>query len=368
MSTPFSSSTYAGPSADEPRGQKRPLSVSDIPLSTSSRPLASHHRPRSIVSRGSQTPESENQPRSTNEKPHTHTQIDTKNSYDPTIHSHILLRPPNSGNGTESRNIVGDGFLHRIDYMTPSSTQQDHHISLPPIKSQPFRPPPPPPSSMPTSTASAGAMSTLATAAGSRGKISLPGRREEALRSEKPYHVDPGGAGVMSPLASAASVSASRQGPHQSPSHYQNHISNDTNTTLQPPPATTSGPHPQTQAQTNASPSSPNTNTTSSSSSSSPHIPSQTTQTQPQPQTQPDLPTLESNLLRLRHYADELLSLSLHESHSLLQREIKNLEETIMQMKRERSEKLLRGLESEFPGLVGVREGIRKEGERLGYF
>jgi len=39
-----------------------------------------------------------------------------------------------------------------------------------------------------------------------------------------------------------------------------------------------------------------------------------------------------------------------------------------MRVKRERSERLLRGLESEFPALVGVREGIRREGERLGYF
>lgn len=83
---------------------------------------------------------------------------------------------------------------------------------------------------------------------------------------------------------------------------------------------------------------------------------------------QDELATLESQLHRLRQYAEELLSLSLHESHQLLQREIQSLEQRVLSIKRERSEKLLHGLESEFPALVGLREGIKKEGSKLGYF
>jgi hypothetical protein len=80
------------------------------------------------------------------------------------------------------------------------------------------------------------------------------------------------------------------------------------------------------------------------------------------------LPTLESKLLRLRHYADELLSLSLHESHRLLQCEVRHLEEMLLMAKKERSERLVRGLEAEFPNLVDVRERIKSEGGKLGYF
>jgi hypothetical protein len=80
------------------------------------------------------------------------------------------------------------------------------------------------------------------------------------------------------------------------------------------------------------------------------------------------LPKLETQLSRLHQYADELLVLSMQESHHLLQREIHMLEERIKQIKRERSEKILHELENEFPALAGVRDGIRREGRRLGYF
>lgn len=399
MSTPSSSSTHAAPSTDEPRGQKRPLPVSDLP--PSSRPLASHHRQRSIVGRGSQSPESESQPRSANEKAYTHAPIDSNNSLDPILHSPLLLRPPNGGdNGSNPRSVAGDGFLNGIDYMSqnPPSTQRDRHISLPPIKTQPFLPP----STSATSGLPSGGMNTLATAAGSQGKISVPGLPEETLRGEKPYHVDPGGA-VMSPLASAAAAApASHPGhPQQSTSHSPSHFSNNPSihphspsqqnpNTISSETATSSGPQSQIQTQPQTSPSPTTTTTTTTNTTttttSSPCLTSHTTPTsQPTPhstnptnhtQAAPDptdptpnpLPSLESKLLRLRHYADELLALSLHESHALLQREINALDETIMRVKRERSERLLRGLESEFPALVGVREGIRREGERLGYF
>lgn len=78
--------------------------------------------------------------------------------------------------------------------------------------------------------------------------------------------------------------------------------------------------------------------------------------------------TLESQLIRLKHYSDELLSLSLHDSHHLLQDEIKRQEDALLLAKRERSERLVRGLEAEFPGLVDVREAVKREGARLGYF
>ena len=88
----------------------------------------------------------------------------------------------------------------------------------------------------------------------------------------------------------------------------------------------------------------------------------------PAPPTSAPFPTLESRLLRLRQYADELLSLSLHESYRLLQCEIRRLEETLLMAKKERSETLIRGLEAEFPNLVDIRERIKREGGKLGYF
>jgi hypothetical protein len=36
--------------------------------------------------------------------------------------------------------------------------------------------------------------------------------------------------------------------------------------------------------------------------------------------------------------------------------------------KKERSERLIRGLEAEFPSLVDIRERIKSEGGKLGYF
>lgn len=78
--------------------------------------------------------------------------------------------------------------------------------------------------------------------------------------------------------------------------------------------------------------------------------------------------TLESQLIRLKHYSDELLSLSLHDSHRLLQDELRRQEDALLLAKRERSERLMRGLETEFPELVNVREAVKREGARLGYF
>ncbi|KAI1939852.1 hypothetical protein LOZ12_000981 [Ophidiomyces ophidiicola] len=78
--------------------------------------------------------------------------------------------------------------------------------------------------------------------------------------------------------------------------------------------------------------------------------------------------TLECQLRKLRQYAEELLSLSLFDSHRLLQHEIHHLEDMLLLAKRERSKQLIKKLEIDFPGLVGVKEGIQREAAKLGYF
>lgn len=95
---------------------------------------------------------------------------------------------------------------------------------------------------------------------------------------------------------------------------------------------------------------------------------STSTQTSTSSPTPSSLATIESQLHRLRQYSDELLALSLHDSHRILQQEIRHVEETLLLAKRERSERLIKAFETEFPGLVEVREGVKREGAKLGYF
>ncbi|KAK2741250.1 hypothetical protein FQN57_005712 [Myotisia sp. PD_48] len=78
--------------------------------------------------------------------------------------------------------------------------------------------------------------------------------------------------------------------------------------------------------------------------------------------------TLDAQLLRLRQHSDELLALSFYDSHKLLQDEIHRLETILLSAKKDRSERILRNLEAEFPDLVNIHEGLRREGARLGYF
>lgn len=77
--------------------------------------------------------------------------------------------------------------------------------------------------------------------------------------------------------------------------------------------------------------------------------------------------TLETRILRLREYAEEFLSLSLYESHHAVSQEIQHLEDRLLYSKREHSKQIIRGLESEFPDLVGLREGVKREIGKLGY-
>ncbi|ODH26013.1 hypothetical protein ACO22_04904 [Paracoccidioides brasiliensis] len=83
---------------------------------------------------------------------------------------------------------------------------------------------------------------------------------------------------------------------------------------------------------------------------------------------QSQMSDLESRLHRLRQYADELLVLSLHDSHRLIQQDIRLLEETLRLSRKDRGERLLKDLELEFPNLVELREGIKREGGKMGLF
>jgi hypothetical protein len=206
------------------------------------------------------------------------------------------------------------------------------------------------------------AMDTLANAAGSRGRIPVTQAQEQRLRSERSRLP------LQSGESKTASVGIGQNQPRQQPS-----TSSYDRGTL----SASASFHPDSQATQGDSASqshamisnnnisavataTPSQPPASSSSSSSPTlVPSER---------QDSLSILESQLTRLRQYADELSSLSMEESQQLLQREIQSLEQKILSIKKERSEKLLHGLESEFPGLVGLREGIKKEGSKLGYF
>lgn len=198
------------------------------------------------------------------------------------------------------------------------------------------------------------AMNTLANAAGARDRVPMTQVQEQRLSSENSY------------LPLTHDQSRRESSDH---GNYDKGTKSTSSTTFRPESLTTQGDsHSQSHAVrgTNylppivtATASQPPASLSSSSSSSG--ISLQSTR-------QDELATLESQLHRLHQYAEELLSLSLQESHQLLQREIQSLEQRILSIKRERSEKLLHGLESEFPGLVGVREGIKKEGSKLGYF
>ncbi|EFQ99991.1 ZZ type zinc finger protein [Nannizzia gypsea CBS 118893] len=80
-----------------------------------------------------------------------------------------------------------------------------------------------------------------------------------------------------------------------------------------------------------------------------------------------NIPALETQLIRLRQYSEEVLSLSLYDSHKLLQDEIQRLEGTLLLAKKDRSERVLRNLEAEFPTLRNIHEGLKREATRLGY-
>ena len=73
---------------------------------------------------------------------------------------------------------------------------------------------------------------------------------------------------------------------------------------------------------------------------------------------------LEDQIARLRRYGDELLGLSLHDSHKMLSEQLASLETNLRDKKREKSALLIENLQREFPGIADM---ARKEVEKLGY-
>ena len=77
-----------------------------------------------------------------------------------------------------------------------------------------------------------------------------------------------------------------------------------------------------------------------------------------------EISQLEDQIARLRRYGDELLGLSLHEAHKMLFEQLGTLELTLRDRKREKSALLIENLQREFPGIADV---ARREVEKLGY-
>ncbi|EEP77437.1 predicted protein [Uncinocarpus reesii 1704] len=242
--------------------------------------------------------------------------------------------------------------LHSIEYITRMPSPAVNNISLPPLKSgcSPERivdmAPSPAMKRHSTDVATFGNLNHV------RNNMSMQHIRD--IEREEKHDINPDGPASTTPITTNAL-------PHQPPPY--------TAANVNPLPPFNHPPF----AQTTLAPGThfrPTTTSTSTSTSTT-TVPTSLTSISPSVSGSPSsssLETLESQLHRLRQYAEDLLALSMHESHRLLQQEIHHLEETLLLAKRERSERLLRGLEAEFPGLVGVREGVRREGARLGYF
>jgi len=73
---------------------------------------------------------------------------------------------------------------------------------------------------------------------------------------------------------------------------------------------------------------------------------------------------LEDQIGRLRRYGDELLELSLHDSHRMLSEQLSALEASLKVKKKEKSTLLINKLARDFPGLA---DATRREVEKLGY-
>lgn len=73
---------------------------------------------------------------------------------------------------------------------------------------------------------------------------------------------------------------------------------------------------------------------------------------------------LEDQIGRLRRYGDELLELSLHDSHRMLSDQLSTLETSLKAKRREKSTMLINKLARDFPSLA---DATRREVEKLGY-
>ncbi|KAF3482911.1 ZZ type zinc finger protein [Arthroderma uncinatum] len=260
-----------------------------------------------------------------------------------------------------------------IDYITQRSSSNDDQLSLPPLKGSSR-------SSGPFTTASPstisrqsmshdGGMATLATLASTREKEQVSLTSSSSI-GDAPRYVDrdPRGEGSSDTMALMPQPGAHYQHQAYIPPHYQGNPPSQ----LMPPsfgvlpnPKQPPAHYQPPSGAGSAFFSGPQATSTSTPRSTSMTLPSNPNP--PSSATNP-IPALETQLHRLRQYSEELLSLSLYNSHRLLQDEIQRLEGILLLAKKDRSERVLRNLEIEFPALINIHEGLKREGARLGYF
>ncbi|OAX79567.1 hypothetical protein ACJ72_06110, partial [Emergomyces africanus] len=231
--------------------------------------------------------------------------------------------------------------LHSINYITQMSSPQADELSLPPLKLQPNTTCPLVAGS-PTRShfVSNDGMNALANvAAASRIKMTRPPPHEFLPSRDIKYDL---GGGNRSPITPTTTRSIAVSTPPSSAPVHVTHPAPSSN-----PPVNLSSSHSQTELK----------------------LPNSPPVTDPQaPPPSPHLSDLEARIRRLRQYATELLALSLHDSHRLIQQEIRDAEERLHLAKKDRGERLLIDLELEFPNLTELRERIKREGGRMGLF
>ncbi|PGG99312.1 hypothetical protein GX51_06347 [Blastomyces parvus] len=334
-STSSSSSTYVIPA---PRPQKRSLSVTSAAVPG----IKSTSNPHADLP----TPEPDHSFRSHNE--------DRDQTISDPVDSDYSLPPkkiPRSSSGSSnhshSRLIQNEIIstvrtLRGIDYITQMPSPQADELSLPPLKSQRnptsgLVPGSPKPSHPPLNDG----MSALADVAlASRIKMTIPSPHEFLPSRDAKY--DNAGAVISTTPTTTSSyvhplstpTSSALVATHHQPKRSNSLFDNLTSPRSLPP-----------MEPSKSSPTSP-----------------------PQAPIPPHISDLEARLQRFRHYASELLALSLHDSHSLIQQEIRATEEKLHLAKKDRGERLLKDLEFEFPNLIELREGIKREGGRMGLF
>ncbi|EGD99134.1 hypothetical protein TESG_06489 [Trichophyton tonsurans CBS 112818] len=259
-----------------------------------------------------------------------------------------------------------------INYITQTASTSDDQLSLPPLKgggsysSGPLSMTSPSTMSR-KSMSNDGGMATLATIASTRElePASLPS--STAIGHVSRYDRDSRSDSISDTMALMTQPEAHHQPQPYSQHHYQAN-------NAQPhhfPPSFGLFPNPRQQPTTQHHPSAPSNTLLSGPSATSTSTPRSTSLTLP---SNPNvlatntIPALETQLTRLRQYSEEVLSLSLYDSHRLLQDEIQRLEGTLLLAKKDRSERVLRNLEVEFPALRNIHEGLKREAARLGYF
>ncbi|DAA74909.1 TPA_exp: Uncharacterized protein A8136_2327 [Trichophyton benhamiae CBS 112371] len=258
-----------------------------------------------------------------------------------------------------------------INYITQTASTSDDQLSLPPLKgggsysSGPISMTSPSTMSR-KSMSNDGGMATLATIASTRElePSSLPS--STAIGHVSRYDRDSRSDSNSDTMALMTQPEA-----HHQPQPYSQHQYQANNT--QPhhfPPSFGVFPNSRQQPTTEHYPSAPSNTLLSgplATSTSTPRSTSLTLPANPNALTTNTIPALETQLTRLRQYSEEVLSLSLYDSHRLLQDEIQRLEGTLLLAKKDRSERVLRNLEVEFPALRNIHEGLKREAARLGY-